>query len=159
MSARRKVLTVISFLLTFILMGVIFYLSDQPASESSQLSDSLISKIFHLIGVIIPVKVIRKTAHACEFFLLAFLFSNSFNLASNEKWHILSLALTFAYACTDEFHQLFVFGRAGRISDILIDTSGALIGILIYSVLIKIIKAVRRRKDVSNPSVQGNKAG
>lgn len=157
MSKRQKAFAIISFALTFILMCVIFYLSDQPASESSELSDSLISKIFELIGILIPVKVIRKTAHACEFCLLAFLFSNSFYAAGNKKWYFVSLILTFLYACTDEFHQLFVFGRAGRISDVLIDTAGAIIGISVYLIITAIINTVRRKKDVRNTTVQSDK--
>jgi VanZ family protein len=33
--------------------------------------------------------------------------------------------MTVGYACTDEFHQLFVPGRAGLITDVLIDSIGA----------------------------------
>ena len=32
------------------------------------------------------------------------------------------------YAARDEIHQLFVLGRAGRISDVMIDSAGVLIG-------------------------------
>lgn len=42
------------------------------------------------------------------------------------KWIGFSLLVTFLYACTDEFHQLFVPGRAGRFTDVLIDCTGAL---------------------------------
>jgi len=152
MNKRRKILCVVSFLLVFILMCVIFFLSDQPAGESSELSDSVIAKIFQLIKVVIPVKVIRKTAHACEFCLLSFLFANFFRLLNNRKWYVFSLVCTFLYACTDEFHQIFVPGRAGRVSDVLIDTAGAIIGITVYFLLIKIIHKVRSRKNVSNTS-------
>ena len=153
MSKKRKILTVFSFVLTIALMCTIFYLSNQPAGESSALSDSLISKIFDLIGLVIPVKVIRKTAHASEFCLLAFLFSNSFTLLKNDKWHLISLACSFVYACSDEIHQLFIEGRAGRVSDVFIDTAGAIIGIAVYFILLKIFNSVRRRKDVSDSSV------
>ena len=43
----------------------------------------------------------------------------------------LSLLFCFLYACSDEFHQLFIPGRSGQFIDILIDTSGALIMLLI----------------------------
>lgn len=36
-----------------------------------------------------------------------------------------------AYAATDEFHQIFVPGRAGMVTDVMIDSSGALAGILL----------------------------
>ena len=34
------------------------------------------------------------------------------------------------YASTDEIHQLFVGGRSGRFTDVLIDTAGGFIGIM-----------------------------
>jgi VanZ family protein len=43
----------------------------------------------------------------------------------------LSLLVTFIYACSDEFHQLFIPGRSGQFKDVLIDTSGALIMLMI----------------------------
>ena len=36
------------------------------------------------------------------------------------------------YACSDEFHQLFVAGRAGRINDVLIDSAGAVLGLALF---------------------------
>ena len=42
------------------------------------------------------------------------------------------------YAASDEFHQLFVPGRAGRVSDVLIDSSGVLLGIAIVSLFMHI---------------------
>jgi VanZ family protein len=134
-------------------MLLIFCLSNQPADESSNLSDSLIMRIFKAVGIKIPVKVVRKAAHAIEFGSLAFLFSSFFTALKKENWHLISLALTFFYACTDEVHQIFIPGRAGRISDVLIDTTGALFGIAVYFIIVKILEQVRRKKDVSNTSV------
>ena len=48
------------------------------------------------------------------------------------------------YASSDEIHQLFVPGRAGQVRDVLIDTSGAVAGILL-AILIR--KAVRKNRD------------
>ena len=42
------------------------------------------------------------------------------------------LIFCFIYACTDEFHQLFVMGRSCEMRDVLIDTLGSFVGILIY---------------------------
>ena len=41
----------------------------------------------------------------------------------------------FLYACTDEFHQLFMDGRAGQFKDVLIDTAGGSTGILLWHVI------------------------
>jgi len=42
-----------------------------------------------------------------------------------------SLLICMLYASSDEFHQLFVPGRAGRVTDVLIDSFGALTGIIV----------------------------
>lgn len=153
MTKRRKLIAIISFFPALVLMCVIFILSNQPAVQSSELSGSIIAKILELIGINVSQLLIRKAAHACEFCLLAFLFSNSFTLSGIKKWHIFSFVSTVLYACTDEIHQIFIPGRACRVSDILIDTAGALIGISVYYLIIKIIQTVRRKKDVRNSSV------
>lgn len=52
------------------------------------------------------------------------------------------------YASSDEIHQLFVPGRAGQVRDVLIDTSGAVAGILLAILIRKIwLKAVRKNRD------------
>lgn len=90
---------------------------------------------------------VRKGAHMSEYAVLSVLFLLYFmecskevsffqkNLSSETKRRrrkIMCLAwgLTVCYAATDEIHQLFVPGRAGRISDVCIDGIGALAGIL-----------------------------
>ena len=47
----------------------------------------------------------------------------------------ISLLISMLYACTDEFHQHFVPGRSCEVRDVLIDTAGALIGILVFGTL------------------------
>ena len=43
----------------------------------------------------------------------------------------LTLLIVFLYAATDELHQLFVPTREGTIRDVLIDTTGAAIGLFV----------------------------
>ena len=50
------------------------------------------------------------------------------------------------YAAADEFHQLFVPGRSGQVSDVMLDSAGALAGLLILALVRKII--VRRRNSI-----------
>ena len=38
-----------------------------------------------------------------------------------------------AYAATDEIHQLFVPGRSGQVSDVLLDSAGVLAGLLVLA--------------------------
>ena len=55
----------------------------------------------------------------------------------------ISLLISMLYACPDEFHQHFVPGRSCEVRDVLIDTAGALIGILVLGILMHFHK--RRR--------------
>ena len=53
-----------------------------------------------------------------------------------------SIAIGGGYAITDELHQFFVSGRSAQVLDVVIDTSGVIVGVLIYLVLRKLIKLV-----------------
>ena len=80
---------------------------------------------------------IRKMAHMFEYAILALLAYISF---SN---YVISIIMVFANGAVDELHQLFIPGRAGRFTDVLIDTSGGVIMLLIVFI---ISLAVLRRK-------------
>ena len=56
---------------------------------------------------------------------------------------IAALCLSVLYACTDEFHQLFVDGRSAQITDVLIDSFGALSGVLLT---LLIYRRLQRRR-------------
>lgn len=73
--------------------------------------------------------VVRKGAHVTEYIVLCTSFLTAFWVSGiHGKWrNIGAFLLTFGYACSDEFHQLFVPGRAGQFKDVLIDSSGALV--------------------------------
>jgi len=43
----------------------------------------------------------------------------------------LAFTYCFLYACSDEIHQLFVPGRSGKFTDVLIDSAGALLAVLL----------------------------
>ena len=89
---------------------------------------------------------IRKLAHACEYAILAILIMLlifKIKRAQKLKYSLVSLFLCFLYACTDEFHQRFVPGRGSQFSDVLIDTAGSLIGIILIWIIIGIIKCIK----------------
>lgn len=71
--------------------------------------------------------LIRKTAHFSEYFILAYLGYRV--LANYHKLDFLwTLTITFifcsTYAMTDEYHQTFIYGRKGSLTDVLIDMVG-----------------------------------
>lgn len=82
--------------------------------------------------------LIRKLAHVIEFFALFLLLVNALwqehkplSLSANKSTLIIASTVTLLYAIFDEVHQLFVPGRTGSVSDVLIDAIGILLGLLV----------------------------
>lgn len=100
--------------------------------------------------------VVRKTAHATEYMMLGMFVSLGmaksaiYSLGGGDieaeklekpnktagykklKLYLISLAIAVLYASSDEFHQYFVPGRSAQITDVMIDSAGALAGVVIY---------------------------
>lgn len=75
-------------------------------------------------------QLIRKLAHVTEFAILALLLGRAV-LRVERTWPELAARVVpaaVAWAAIDEFHQTFVPGRAGALSDVLLDSLGVLIG-------------------------------
>ena len=70
--------------------------------------------------------VLRKLAHACEFAVLGGLLLRALR---DER---AALAAGIAYAISDEVHQHFVPGRVGSPVDVLIDSAGVALGVLLW---------------------------
>ena len=73
---------------------------------------------------------IRKCGHITEYAILGFLVYVMFYAYGFEgrRRFLLAVLLAVFYAASDEFHQVFVPGRSGRFTDVLIDSIGILIG-------------------------------
>ena len=133
----------ICILFAVLWMGVIFYMSHQPAKISSVQSDNVV----HIIKKVskseeiennINSFIVRKGAHMFLFCVLGILlFGSIYNGDNLSKSIFRALFLSFLYACSDEYHQTFVVGRTGQFDDVLIDFSGAFIGVLIVSLIAK----------------------
>ena len=77
-------------------------------------------------------------AHFTEYFILGLLVYNMAH--SYNKKTYMSIIICIIYAISDEIHQIFVPGRSCQISDMIIDVSGALLGIYFLFILINKIK-------------------
>jgi len=79
----------------------------------------------------------RKLAHFLEYALLGLLAARAFSSSSQatlrRHWFLISLLLVILYALSDEYHQSFVQGRGASIYDSLIDMSGGLTALLLYT--------------------------
>ncbi|MCS7338453.1 MAG: VanZ family protein [Verrucomicrobiae bacterium] len=88
------------------------------------------------------ILLIRKCAHAVEFGVLAVLFWLALVKPSRHnkpewRWSDArrALVLTALYAALDEFRQSFVPSRQGAVQDVCIDVAGAVIALLLLSLL------------------------
>lgn len=132
-------------------MMIIFYFSQDTGIQSTKKSDGVILEVSSFLGVhdlsmkeqqflidtfVVPV---RKSAHFLIYLVLGITlisFLREF-LLSPHKLVLISIFLAFLYACSDEVHQLFVIGRSGQFSDVVLDTIGASVGILFYYILFR----------------------
>ena len=123
-------------------MCVIFTASGdaQSAHHSSRIIEPILRWLFpHLSTPTVNelVFLIRKCAHLTEFAGLALLFWRAVRQPQRHDsrpwlWSHARIALlyTMLYAATDEFHQLFVKSREGKVEDVVIDSIGAVLGLL-----------------------------
>lgn len=119
-------------LLTLGIMLTIFWFSNQDANVSDTQS-----VFFAMLLPFLSVWVIRKIAHMTLYAILAFCAACSQIKPSFKK----VLLFCACYACTDEFHQLFIPGRSGEIRDVCIDCLGACIGFLLFTGIKKTVKS------------------
>ena len=125
-----------------LLVGEIFVPEFEKWTAEEQ--DAFAEKVDH------PV---RKTAHAAEYAVLGLFVAGAYiesrkpvrekkgkkhTAAQNSGKQtdigsgiLVPWLITAAYAATDEIHQLFVSGRSGQISDVILDSAGAMAGLLV----------------------------
>lgn len=100
-------------------MGVIFFLSHQPGSGSNWEPPW-----WYVLE--------RKSAHVFEYAILMFLaalcFRQYFRVESFQRIFLVAFVFALSYGFLDEIHQMFIFGRGARLSDVAIDGVGALVG-------------------------------
>ena len=132
-------------LISLLIMAAIFYFSSGNGKDSSNMSRQVTEWLIPFVypgysslgaaqqaGAFSMLHwLVRKAAHFGEFALLAAAF-RQFLWTFPLKWPgILSFVLTAAYAGLDEWHQLYVDGRSGQVSDIAVDCAGALCGVFL----------------------------
>ncbi len=94
-------------------MIVIFYLSsrtDLPRAEGFYLEFLL-----------------KKSGHVISYFVLSLLWLKTLGTKNSDK----SILYSLGYAFTDEIHQLFVPGRTGTLTDIIFDSLGISLAVLV----------------------------
>lgn len=146
MTIKRKIHIIVSWVLVVICMGIIFFLSAQNGEESSDLSGSFVMALLNGLGIVIDEGILRSIAHCLEFMGLSVLLFNAIYVSWCLKiTPIIAFFSTVLYAITDEIHQIFVPERAFQISDILVDSTGALIGVIASFIILKTILFIKKR--------------
>lgn len=81
--------------------------------------------------------IIRKCAHAFEFFILSLILCLTFEAFRILLRHIIvySLFIILLSATFDEFFQLFILGRTSSVIDILIDLAGGVVGAIFFCII------------------------
>jgi VanZ family protein len=124
-------------------MSMIFLASNDSKSytHSSRLVEPLLHWLFpHMSQAHVEAihHVIRKCAHLTEYAVLAILLWRAVRKPTRRdsrpwSWReaLIAVLMVFLYASTDEFHQRFVPTRTPMVSDVFIDTSGAIVGMIL----------------------------
>lgn len=137
--------------IVLIAIATIFYFS----TESGSISQVRTHKIAEFVAIgsnkLVAMDFgelhlyIRKGAHFFEYMTLAVLMSLAIRNSRKGaiKQSIGIFLLCFVLACFDERIQTFTAGRSGNVIDVLIDGSGAFLGIILYSIVFMIFEKVR----------------
>lgn len=139
---------VLAWMLFLTISVAIFVFSHQPAEQSSKVSKTVLTQVLEktVSGYKEMPKVeqekliktyhaaIRKAAHLGIYTLWGWSFTFLLFLYGKRVNTTIAMVLCggFLYAVSDELHQMFINGRAGRLSDVLIDTIGVGIGVLCF---------------------------
>ena len=153
MPHKLSIKITLSLLAVIAVAVMIFFFSSQNALDSAALSNSLTHFFLERLAPGFSEmdaggqqallqqwqSVIRKVAHISEYALLSFTIIAYLHYVITNR-RIISIvliawALATVYACTDEFHQIFISDRGPLVTDILIDSGGALVGVLMGAVV------------------------
>ena len=145
----------IKWVVLLVWMLVIFLFSAQTgeqSSESSGLVEQLLSLFpfipHQLFGIELQL-IIRKGAHFTEYLILyVLIFNVIIDYLSFRRVLFYALLGVFLYACTDELHQAFVPGRACAFTDVLIDTSGGALAMVLIAMINQLQIITKRLKEI-----------
>lgn len=158
---KKNILRIILILLLLGTFYIIFGFSSQDGEKSGSISRRITEKIATLIPQIqkeneiekenimnTMESIIRKMAHFSIYTAVGLLLMSlvsTYNIKEKNRL-IITLITGIIYASSDEIHQSFVPGRSPMITDVVIDTMGVILGILLIILGKKIIKKYRKNK-------------
>ena len=142
---------------------LIFCFSAQPSEQSGEVSEGVTARLLSFLPQVREMPAAEREnlidtadffVRKCAHFSIYAALGAAVTLAMSGHKIPLSRALLFAlgicllYAASDETHQLFVPGRSGQASDVLIDFCGSLTGgLLVAGILIRLSRRKRESED------------
>lgn len=155
---KRKIAIMFWGIATIACMIIIFCMSHKPAEESAEMSGLIVKWLLsHGMGEELAETldlIVRKCAHMAEFGGLTFCASFLFIYikgSAGVKVRLWAALFAFLYAASDEIHQLFIEGRAGKVSDVIIDSVGIAVAFIIVTLLKKYcFTSIYSKKSVEN---------
>ncbi|MDO4282242.1 MAG: VanZ family protein [Clostridia bacterium] len=149
----RKLLKYFSILIVIIWMGIVFQFSSESSLKSENTSNHFTKTI---LGENITDQrveelsfMIRKTAHFTLYTIggVCICLCVMLNYEGKKNIYLIGFSIGSIYAITDEIHQLFVPGRACELRDVIIDSLGILVGVVIIKFFKLIIYHLKRSED------------
>ena len=143
-------------------MGFIFSMSSENAEKSSNTSGQTIRVVLSAVpgfeeqpeevkvNIIEKLQfIVRKSAHFIGYMILGILASGLILQYENiNKKYPLAFLICVIYAISDEIHQLFVPGRAGQVRDVLIDSAGSFLGIILVMAFEKLLIKINKKHKI-----------
>lgn len=166
-SKKQRIMAAVPMLL---MMLAIFLFSAKTGTESDgtsmpiakallDIDQSLFGKMgkdSYDVSLRVANVLIRKAAHVTEYGILSILVSYYIWVRGHrgKQFFFLTQLISIGYAITDEIHQIFVPGRAGRITDVLIDSIGCILGALLFLLIYHLIKNRSLKKQLSDQLIK-----
>ncbi|MCH5281544.1 MAG: VanZ family protein [Lachnospiraceae bacterium] len=148
----RTILKPLSFVPAIVVMVMIYQFSAQGGADSSALSYKVTKMVVRVADEVLDKDLseaqieayvkkyhyhVRKLGHFTEYFILAVTVAFPLYVYGMRGLPLVLFAGAFCvgFACLDEYHQSFVAGRTPSKRDVVIDSCGAFLGILVTRII------------------------
>ena len=161
---NKNIIRVILIVLLIATFVRIFCFSSQDGEKSSSVSRKVTTAVTQNVKKIQDMDskereltlnkiehVIRKIAHFSIYTLVGILMMalmSTYDISKN-KQILVSILVGIIYATSDEIHQYFIPGRSAMVTDVLIDTAGVCLGVLIVLIVLQIYIKIRKKRQKS----------
>ncbi len=151
---------IILWIVTLLWACGIFCFSAQPAKKSAEISSKIKTEIVQSLSehdlsrqddAVFARNIhyaVRKAAHVALYLVLGmllFFLSRSYGVPV-VRGCLMDFGVSVLYGASDELHQLFVLGRSGQVTDVLLDGFGAFIGILLALACRRMWKVIIKKR-------------